>query len=94
MAKIYQIEHREFYCVNGVEHLNACSPFVIQTFSSKKKALEFFNKFCEIKLNANLDIQVSNEHFFDTIMCQAEQKYNERGFRNVIILTQHIVSNL
>lgn len=93
MAKIYQIEHREFYCVNGVEHLNACSPFVIKTFTNKKKAIQFFNEFCELKLNKELDIQISNEQFFDTIMYQAEQKYNNNKFRNVIFLNQHIISN-
>ena len=93
MAKIYQIEHREFFIVNGMEVLNASSPFVIKTFSNKKKAIQFFNDFCELTLNKELDIQICNEQFFDTIMCQAEQKYNNNKFRNVIALNQHNISN-
>lgn len=93
MAKIYQIEHREFFIVNGMDILNACSPFVIKTFTNKKKAIQFFNDFCELKLNKELDIQVSNEQFFDTIMYKAEQKYNKNNFRSVIFLNQHNISN-
>ena len=93
MAKIYQIEHREFYNQNGFSTLNACSPFVIKTFSNKKKAINFFNDLCQIKLNKELDVQECNLKFYETLMYKAEQKYNQRGFRNAILLNEYVISN-
>ena len=86
--KVYQIEERDFYQVNGVSYLSACSPFVFATYSNRMVAIKEFEEYVKKYINNDLDVVRHDEQQGAFIRCVAEQKYNERGIRKVIILNE------
>ena len=90
--KIYQVEVRQFFkSNNGFDTLNACSPFVLNAFSSKKKVMEHYEKTLKaLNLIDTKHIQY-NEDLSNNILCGIAQHEYVDNMRYVVLVKQYIV---
>lgn len=89
---IYQVEVRQFYkSNNGFDTLSACSPFVLITCSSKKKALDNYHRTI-IALNLdNCDVRDLQQDVNNNILCGIAQQNYVDNMRYVVLIKQYNV---
>ena len=89
---IYQVEVRQFFkSNNGFDTLNACSPFVVITCSSKKKALDNYHRTI-IALNLDkCDVRDINQDVSNNILCGITQQNYVDNMRYVVLIKQYKV---
>lgn len=90
--KIYQVEVRQFFkSNNGFDTLNACSPFVLITCSSKKKVMEHYKQTLNaLNLMDNRKV-LFQEDLANNILCGIAQHEYVDNMRYVILVKQYKV---
>ena len=90
--KIYQVEVRQFFKTNtNVDTLNACSPFVLNTFSSKKKVMEHYKQTLNaLNLTDTKNVQLF-EDLANNILCGIAQHEYVDNMRYVVLVKQYNV---
>ena len=91
-SKIYQIEVRQFFKnITNVDTLNACSPFVLNTFSSKKKVMEHYKQTLNaLNLIDTKHIQLEQD-LANNILCGIAQHEYVDNMRYVVLVKQYKV---
>lgn len=89
---IYQVEVRQFFkSNNGFDTLNACSPFVLNTFSSKKKVMEHYKQTLNaLNLMDNRNV-LFQEDLANNILCGIAQREYVDNMRYVVLVKQYKV---
>jgi hypothetical protein len=90
--KIYQVEVRQFFKTeNQFDVLNACSPFIVQTCSSKKKAKENYEKtLFALNLNKSNTRELT-DYYPNEIVCGVAQQNYVDNMRYVVLVKQYKV---
>ena len=91
--KIYQVEVRQFFKSNsGFDYLNACSPFVLITCSSKKKALDNYHRtIMALNLDKYDDVRDISQDVYNNILCGIAQQNYVDDMRYVVLVKQYNV---
>lgn len=90
--KIYQVEVRQFFKSNsGVDYLNACSPFILITCSSKKKALDNYNRTIMALNLDKCDVRDISQDVYNNILCGIAQQNYVDEMRYVVLIKQYQV---
>lgn len=91
--KIYQVEVRQFFKSNsGFDYLNACSPFVLITCSSKKKALDNYHRtIMSLNLDKYDDVRDISQDVNNNILCGIAQQNYVDDMRYVVLIKQYKV---
>lgn len=89
--KIYQVEVRQFFKSNGVDYLNACSPFVLITCSSKKKALDNYHRTIMALNLDKYDMRDISQDVSNNILCGIAQQNYVDDMRYVVLIKQYKV---
>lgn len=87
--KIYQVEVRQFFKnENDFDTLNALSPFVLNVFSSKKKAKKYF-EIVLMSLNLNhSNTKELTDYYPNDIVCGVAQQGYIDNMRYVVLVKQ------
>lgn len=89
---IYQVEVRQFFKSNsGFDYLNACSPFVLITCSSKKKALDNYHRTINALNLDNCDMRDISQDVSNNILCGIAQQNYVDDMRYVVLVKQYKV---
>lgn len=90
--KIYQVEVRQFFKSNsGFDYLNARSPFVLNTFSSKKKVMEHYKKTLMALNLIDTKHILYTEDLSNNILCGIAQQNYVDDMRYVVLVKQYKV---
>lgn len=90
--KIYQVEVRQFFkSNNGFDYLNACSPFVLITCSSKKKALDNYHRTIMALNLDKYDMRDISQDVSNNILCGIAQQNYVDDMRYVVLVKQYNV---
>ena len=90
--KIYQVEVKQFFKTNtNIDTLSACSPFVLITCSSKKKALDNYHRTIMALNLDKYDMRDISQDVSKNILCGIAQHEYVDNMRYVVLVKQYNV---